>query len=49
MAKEAKASALKKKTGLDSDKRWGNSGMKGHGANSPAMMEARAKFNKEKK
>lgn len=29
------------KEGFDSHKRWGNSAMKGHGVNSPAMMEAR--------
>jgi len=29
--------------GFDPDKRWGNSAMKGHGVNSPAMMDARAK------
>lgn len=45
-AKAVKAAALKRKTGLDGKKRWGNSSMKGHGVNSPAMMEARAKFNK---
>ena len=31
------------KEGFDSNKRWGNSGLKGHGVNSPAMMEARSK------
>lgn len=41
-----KAKALKKRTGFDGKKRWGNSGLKGHGVNSPAMMEARKKFNK---
>ena len=35
-----------KVSGLDSKKRWGNSGLKGHGVNSPAMMEARKGFNK---
>ena len=29
--------------GFDSQKRWGNSAMKGHGVNSPAMMDARKK------
>ena len=38
----AKTKALK--GGFDSKKRWGNSAMKGHGVNSPAMMEARAKM-----
>lgn len=38
-----------KKEGLDSKKRWGNSAMKGHGVNSPAMMEARKGFEKKKK
>ncbi len=27
--------------GMDTEKRWGNSALKGHGVNSPAMMEAR--------
>lgn len=27
--------------GFDTNKRWGNSAMKGHGVNSPAMMESR--------
>lgn len=36
------------KDGFDKKKRWGNSAMKGHGANSPAMMEARAGFAKSK-
>ena len=31
---------------MDKDKRWGNSAMKGHGVNSPAMMEARKNFQK---
>ena len=26
---------------MDKQKRWGNSAMKGHGVNSPAMMESR--------
>lgn len=34
--------------GVDKDKRWGNSGIKGVGANSPAMMEARKGFAKSK-
>jgi len=34
--------------GFDKDKRWGNSGIKGVGANSPAMMEARKGFAKSK-
>lgn len=29
------------KDGFDGKKRWGNSGIKGHGVNSPAMMAAR--------
>lgn len=29
---------------MDKDKRWGNSATKGHGVNSPAMMEARKGF-----
>jgi len=33
-----------KSEGFDSNKRWGNSGTKGHGVNSPAMMQARKKF-----
>jgi flagellar biosynthesis/type III secretory pathway M-ring protein FliF/YscJ len=32
----------RKRQGYDSKKRWGNSGLKGHGVNSPAMMKARA-------
>jgi len=36
------------KDGFDSNKRWGNSAQKGHGANSPAMMEARKSFAKKK-
>lgn len=32
--------------GFDGKKRWGNSAMEGHGVNSPAMMEARAKLKK---
>lgn len=41
----AKSSALKKKSdGFDGKKRWGNSAIRGHGVNSPAMMEARKKF-----
>ena len=47
--KEASKSHAKKKElakkiskeGFDSNKHWGNSAMKGHGVNSPAMMEAR--------
>ena len=35
------------KEGFDSEKRFGNSAMRGHGVNSPAMMEAR-KGHKEK-
>lgn len=31
------------KKGFDSQKRWGNSAVKGYGVNSPAMMEARSK------
>lgn len=34
--------------GVDKNKRWGNSGIKGVGANSPAMMEARKGFAKSK-
>lgn len=30
--------------GFDGNKRWGNSAQKGHGVNSPAMMEARKGF-----
>lgn len=33
---------------MDKQKRWGNSAMKGHGVNSPAMMEARKGFAKSK-
>lgn len=40
--KIAKAVARATDDGFDSKKRWGNSAMKGHGVNSPAMMEARA-------
>lgn len=42
----AKSEALKKAkgSGFDSHKRWGNSAIKGHGVNSPAMMEARKKM-----
>lgn len=36
------------KEGYDSKKRWGNSGLKGHGVNSPAMMEARKTAHQEK-
>jgi uncharacterized protein YktA (UPF0223 family) len=40
------ASAVYKATkdGYDGNKRWGNSGVRGHGVNSPAMMEARKRF-----
>jgi len=34
------------KNGFDNSKRWGNSA-KGHGVNSPAMMEARKGFAKK--
>lgn len=47
LSNEAKAKALKSRTkddGFDGHKRWGNSAVKGHGVNSPAMMEARKKF-----
>ena len=45
-AAEKKENMAKKigKDGFDSNKRWGNSGIKGVGANSSAMMEARKKF-----
>lgn len=47
---DAKKKALgKAKSGMDTHKRMGNSAMKGRGVNSPAMMEARAKFRKEGK
>lgn len=36
------------KDGMDKNKRWGNSAIKGVGANSPAMMEARKGFAKSK-
>lgn len=49
MSYEKKKKELAKKGGFDKHKRFGNSAMKGHGVNSPAMMEARAKFLKEKK
>lgn len=44
------ASAVSKATrdGFDGNKRWGNSGIKGVGVNSPAMMEARKGFAKSK-
>lgn len=44
------ASAVSKATrdGFDGNKRWGNSGIRGVGANSPAMMEARKGFAKSK-
>ena len=32
---------MSKKDGFDAKKRWGNSAQRGHGVNSPAMMEAR--------
>lgn len=35
------------KDGFDSNKSWGNSSQKGHGVNSPAMMEARKRFAKK--
>jgi hypothetical protein len=38
-----------KHDGFDSRKRMGNSGIRGVGANSPAMMEARKGFNSKKK
>lgn len=31
------------KEGFDNKKRWGNSAQKGHGVNSPAMMDSRKK------
>jgi len=31
--------------GMDKNKRWGNSAIKGMGVNSPAMMAARKAFN----
>lgn len=34
--------------GFDSEKRWGNSATPGFGVNSPAMMQARAKFEAER-
>lgn len=34
---------------MDTKKRWGNSAQKGLGVNSPAMMEARNKFDKQDK
>lgn len=37
----------KSDNGMDKNKRWGNSAMKGHGVNSPAMMEARKSFSKK--
>ena len=42
----AKLLAAKEGKGMDTHKRWGNSAIEGHGVNSPAMMEARKKFNK---
>lgn len=43
------ASAVSRAThdGFDSKKMWGNSAIKGHGVNSPAMMEARKGFAKK--
>lgn len=35
---------MSKVDGFDGKKRWGNSGIKGVGVNSPAMMEARKGF-----
>lgn len=35
--------------GFDKNKRWGNSAQEGHGVNSPAMMESRAKSKALKK
>lgn len=46
IASHAKSKAIHAKSGFDGKKRWGNSATKGHGVNSPAMMEARAKFKK---
>ena len=46
--KEYFAKRKEEKTGFDSRKRWGNSAIKGHGVNSPAMMEARKSFAKTK-
>lgn len=43
-----KAIHSKSKDGFDGKKRWGNSAMKGHGVNSPATMEARAKVGNKK-
>ncbi len=40
---------MAKKDGFDSEKRWGNSAMKGYGVNSPAMMGARSKALEAKK
>ena len=39
---------MSKKDGFDSEKRWGNEGLRGHGINSPAMMEARKGFANKK-
>lgn len=41
-----KEMAKKSKNGFDGKKRWGNSGVKGYGVNSPSMMEARKSFSK---
>ena len=38
----------RKMLAMDTHKRWGNSAVKGHGVNSPAMMAARAGFAKNK-
>ena len=34
----------KENEGFDSQKRWGNSAMKGYGVNSPTMMTERKRF-----
>ena len=41
-----KGKNIEGKKGFDGKKRWGNSALKGHGVNSPAMMEARSKLKK---
>jgi hypothetical protein len=49
MFKDNKKESMAKKMkadGFDSNKRMGNSAIKGVGVNSPAMMEARKKFKK---
>ena len=37
------------KDGFDGNKKWGNSAVKGHGVNSPAMMEARKGFSAQER